>query len=460
MVGTTSFASQGLPCTKVYTQCKATRGKQTPAAKGPSCKVHATKAVCSFDETKENLFKAARTAGLGLALTAALFIPTAQFAEAFEAQPVYGEMARLTAGDPVKNAYALLRNALPINNKQIRQVQLALESISEDLRVPGVRFSGVSKSVETSLSVVSRQGDKILKDVAPSKKDEAKLLLADLKQGLEEFKIVVDNKDKQQVPILQQKLLTTVGLIEEAMMDGFPFEIPQEYASMPLLKGRATLELKVRYIDNPKVKSDTMTIVLDGLNAPVTAGNFMDLVQRKFYDKLEVDRSDGFVVQMGNPKGKEIGFVDPKTNKLRTIPLEVKVPGDKLPVYGETLEDIGRYNDVPALPFNAYGTLAMARSEFETNSASSQIFFLLKESELTPSGSNLLDGRYSVFGYVTINPDALGEMKVGDIIESIRVVDGLENLVNPTYDQRSAPPEQEPTQQEAIASIALEEVTL
>jgi hypothetical protein len=42
-----------------------------------------------------------------------------------------------------------------------------------------------------------------------------------------------------------------------------------------------------------------------------------------------------------------------------------------------------------------------------------QVFFLLKESELTPSGANLLDGRYAVFGYVTEGQDALGYMKVG-----------------------------------------------
>jgi len=58
------------------------------------------------------------------------------------------------------------------------------------------------------------------------------------------------------------------------------------------------------------------------------------------------------------------------------------------------------------------------------------VFWLLKESELTPSGSNLLDGRYAVFGYVTENVDALGELKVGDIIESLKVVQGMELLEN------------------------------
>jgi cyclophilin family peptidyl-prolyl cis-trans isomerase len=42
----------------------------------------------------------------------------------------------------------------------------------------------------------------------------------------------------------------------------------------------------------------------------------------------------------------------------------------------------------------------MARSEFEADSASTQFFWLLFESDLTPAGKNLLDGRYSCFGYV------------------------------------------------------------
>ena len=52
---------------------------------------------------------------------------------------------------------------------------------------------------------------------------------------------------------------------------------------------------------------------------------------------------------------------------------QVYVPGDKIPVYEETLEDLRRSNETPALPFNAYGTLAMARTEFDENSASSQV---------------------------------------------------------------------------------------
>ncbi len=63
---------------------------------------------------------------------------------------------------------------------------------------------------------------------------------------------------------------------------------------------------------------------------------------------------------------------------MRRIPFEVMVKGDKAPFYEETLEDAGRFNDEPVLPFNAYGTMALARGEFEANSGSSQVFWLLK----------------------------------------------------------------------------------
>ena len=72
------------------------------------------------------------------------------------------------------------------------------------------------------------------------------------------------------------------------------------------------------------------------------------------------------------------GYVDPNTGGVRRIPFEIMVKGDKEPVYEENLEDNGRFNEQPVLPFNAFGTMALARSEFESNSGSSQIFWLLK----------------------------------------------------------------------------------
>jgi peptidylprolyl isomerase len=175
-----------------------------------------------------------------------------------------------------------------------------------------------------------------------------------------------------------------------------------------------------------------LVAVVDGYSAPVTAGNFVDLVQRGFYNDLPFTRQeDSYVLQVGDPPGPEVGFIDPTTKKYRAIPLEVLVQGDEAPTYGITLEDAGRYKDLPVLPFSAYGALAMARPGEDPNGGSSQFFFFLFEPELTPAGLNLLDGRYSVFGFVIEGKEVLGQLRAGDKIESARVLRGLENLVEP-----------------------------
>lgn len=352
-----------------------------------------------------------------------LFPPTAQLAPP-------AAHARLTAGDPVKNARALLRNALPIQNKAVRTIQADLEGVSEQLRIPGSKALGpVARAVRRASGTLASERGGIAAAFAPDKKASGVAALDGLDAALKAFSSVLDAGDKQAVPGAQQAALSYVTTIEEALVQKFPFDIPAKYASLPQLKGRATLEMKIKLKTTRQdgVTGGVLTMVCDGYNAPVSAGNFVDLVTKKFYDGMEFQRADGFVVQTGDPGNAEAGYVE--NGKLRTIPFEVRVHGDKEPVYEETLEDLGRFNETPALPFNAYGTLAAARSEFEPNSASSQVFWLLKESELTPSGANLLDGRYAVFGYVVEGAELLADVQVGDVIEYVKVLDGGELLV-------------------------------
>lgn len=53
---------------------------------------------------------------------------------------------------------------------------------------------------------------------------------------------------------------------------------------------------------------------------------------------MNFSAADGFVVQTGDPEGPAEGFIDPSTEKPRTLPLEITVNGEKEPVYGATLE--------------------------------------------------------------------------------------------------------------------------
>lgn len=329
----------------------------------------------------------------------------------------------LPPGNAITDGKALLRYSLPIDNEPVRNIQRDLEEMSEILRSRR-RIGGLNRNLDAASRVLNRKRDALLSSVPESRKPQAEALMAELQSGIEGLRSDVEANDKEAVWTKRSELLDIVGELEELMVDKFPFEVPAEYSNLPQLKGRATIEFET--------SKGTLQAVVDGYNAPVTAGNFVDLVNRGFYDGLEFTRAeDYYVAQVGDPPGPEEGFVDPETGKYRAVPLEIMVQGDEKPTYGITLEEAGLYLEQPMLPFSAFGTLGMARPGDNPNGGSSQFFFFLFEPELTPAGLNLLDGRYAVFGYVTENKEVLDKIKVGDKIISARVVDGLEHLVEP-----------------------------
>jgi peptidylprolyl isomerase len=336
-----------------------------------------------------------------------------------------GKTARdsgLPSGNAITDGKALLRYALPIDNQAVREMQADLEDISTQLR--SKRWSAIASDVSKASRILSDRSSDLLAGVPPSQKSQAEALIAKMEEQFGKLRETVEAKDKEQTQAERGNLLDIVGQLEELMVPGFPFEVPSEYSNLPQLKGRATIEMTT--------EKGILTLVVDGYSAPVTAGNFVDLVQRGFYDGLEFVRAeDSYVLQVGDPPGPDQGFIDPETGKYRAVPLEVLARGDKEPTYGITLEDAGRYLDLPVLPFSAYGALAMARPETEPNGGSSQFFFFLFEPELTPAGRNLLDGRYSVFGYLTKGKEVLEKLNAGDKVVSAKVIQGAENLVQP-----------------------------
>ena len=330
--------------------------------------------------------------------------------------------AILAQGDAVTDPQAILRYSLPIENDSVRKLQESLEDISNQLR--GKRWKNIGRDITDASFVLSARRDKLLTSIPESRQPQAESLIDRLTEGTKELKEIVDSKDREATYVKRKELLDYVTNLEELMVVGYPFEVPEKYANLPQLLGRATVVLETN-------KGD-LEIVVDGYSAPVNGGNFVDLVQRGFYDGLDFNRAEDFyILQAGDPPGEAEGFIDPETNEYRAIPLEVLVKGDEMPVYGETLEELGRYLDVPAIPFNAYGAVALARPANNPNGGSSQFFFFKFDTEITPPGYNLMDGRYSVFGYLTKGKEILEELTAGDKIISAKVIEGSENLKQP-----------------------------
>lgn len=197
-------------------------------------------------------------------------------------------------------------------------------------------------------------------------------------------------------------------------------------SNLPKLEGKATIVMTVN--------GSPITIELDGDAAPITAGNFVDLVNQGVYDGVSFHRvvrdPQPFVVQGGDPQSKDEsvptsrlgtgGFIDPATSQQRYIPLEILPKNADEPIYSKTLDE-AKVSASPSLN-HTRGAVAMARSALP-DSASSQFYFAL-------SDLPFLDGNYAVFGYVTDGMAVVDKIEQGDRIESAKVTAGLENLKN------------------------------
>lgn len=123
--------------------------------------------------------------------------------------------------------------------------------------------------------------------------------------------------------------------------------------------------------------------------APLTAGNFIKLAKKGFYNGLTFHRVEpGQLIQGGDPLGNGTGGPG-YTIKLEKSATQLK-------------------HDV--------GVLSMARAT-DPDSAGSQFFILMMP-------RHDLDGSYAVFGKVVSGMDVVRRVQRGDVMKSVRIVTG------------------------------------
>lgn len=126
--------------------------------------------------------------------------------------------------------------------------------------------------------------------------------------------------------------------------------------------------------------------------APITVNNFIKLCNLGFYDGLTIHRvSPGFVIQGGAPDSKPSG-------------------GANWTIEGEFAS-----NGVDNPISHTRGTVSMARTSYDKNSASSQFFIVLND-----QAASSLDGEYAAFGRVLdarsmAVVDAVAELEITNI---------------------------------------------
>jgi len=139
--------------------------------------------------------------------------------------------------------------------------------------------------------------------------------------------------------------------------------------------------------------------------APITAGNFLDLVKKKFYNGLNFHRLiHGFMIQGGCPIGNGTGnYIDPETKKPRYI----------------------KHESHPDLKHDKEGVVAMARTS-DPDSASSQFFIDLGPQPFLNAGGADPYG-YAVFGQVVEGMDVVHKI----MNENVAPYPGSDGTSNP-----------------------------
>ena len=129
-----------------------------------------------------------------------------------------------------------------------------------------------------------------------------------------------------------------------------------------------------------------------------------------FYDGLKFHRHvPGFVIQGGCPNTRDL-----------TPEEVVKKAGNPFAGLGTGGPGYSIKEEFSTNPNNKHldGSLAMARSQ-DPNSAGSQFYLCL-------GAQPMLDSGYTVFGQTIDGMDVIGQLRVGDVIESVEIENAAE----------------------------------
>ncbi|HBT95905.1 MAG TPA: peptidylprolyl isomerase [Coriobacteriia bacterium] len=178
--------------------------------------------------------------------------------------------------------------------------------------------------------------------------------------------------------------------------------------------GRITLPIHTpHYIPNGQeiavitTVKGTIRVQLDGKNAPITVGNFIELAKRGFYDKLKFHAYKENSVILGGC---------PVTRNLGPAQVDAGVRGVLRGIHPGTGD--ARYtilDEYPGKPENHHkpGSICLAHKS-EPDSGSCQFYFSLADQ---PE----FDDKFTVFGQTIDGIENIMALRIGDAISGIEI---------------------------------------
>ncbi|CAH9123144.1 unnamed protein product [Cuscuta epithymum] len=164
-------------------------------------------------DEEDDSFSSLKKCAISLLLAAGFLLSEAPGNAIASYPPAFPDLAVLISGPPVKDPGALLRYALPIDNKAIREVQRPLEDITESLKLPRPKsLDSAERNVKQASRALKQGMTLVISGLAKSKVEHGTELLSKLEAGLNELeRIIVEDKNRDAVAPKQKELLKYVG---------------------------------------------------------------------------------------------------------------------------------------------------------------------------------------------------------------------------------------------------------
>jgi hypothetical protein len=177
--------------------------------------------------------------------------------------------AATAAGTRVNSdAESLLRYGLPISNdKEIRQIQSNLETCKVNLKTRRVEFA--KQDVKNVRNLLEQNEKQILKSISPKNQAAGEKAFAKFKADLDPLAALLEKETATGSGSVQERSALdsafaaqkTVALdlsaLEELMVpEGFKRVIPEEFAGLPVLQGRAEVEMVMKKADGSQYNVD------------------------------------------------------------------------------------------------------------------------------------------------------------------------------------------------------------
>jgi cyclophilin family peptidyl-prolyl cis-trans isomerase len=311
-----------------------------------------------------------------------------------------------------RNAKAALRRAVPAVHEETREIQRKLEDAAYLMRIPQRKpWATMAKDVDESRKILLEKKVDVFENIQPNDRAEAEEAYARLDDALERLSRAAATQDFDTFDAKIAQALDSLSVVQIAQAPGLPFQIPAKYQALPKLVGRATVELKVRNADGGGFG------LLNGYNAPVTAGNFVDNVKRGVYDNAPLRRSETSIMGGTNADSQE------------SVPLEIKSSDSFDPLYRSPL-DVQSGEAIPSIPLSINGSVAMARSSDGQSDKEQFFVYLFDKRSAGLGGLSFEEGEFAVFGYVTKGEEYLGSIGTNARITSAKVTSGGDKLAN------------------------------